>query len=177
MSISRSVRLEQGQGSGQEAIETILYDRLPDKRVQCTICQRRCVLSEDQRGYCGTRVNREGHFYSLIYGRVSTIMISPIEKTPLFHYYPASDRLSLGKLGCNFQCPGCQNWDTTHAKPEEGRRRTRYLPPEKILQLAKDHECLGISSSAGIGFVVLKNDIAHGKCNYCDFDIWGSFDS
>ena len=98
MSISRPVRLEQGQGSEQEAIEIILYDRFSDKRVQCTLCQRRCVLSEDQRGYCGTRVNREGHLHSLIYGRVSTIMVSPIEKKPLFQYFPVSDWLSLGSV-------------------------------------------------------------------------------
>jgi pyruvate formate lyase activating enzyme len=49
-------------------------------------------------------------------------MVSPIEKKPLFQYYPASDWLSLGSVGCNFQCPGCQNWYIAHAKPEEGER-------------------------------------------------------
>jgi len=158
MSISRPVRLEQGQGSEQEAIETILYDRLPHNRVQCTICQRRCVLSEDQRGYCGTRVNREGHVYSLIYERVSTIMVSPIEKDPLFHYYPASDWLFLGDPGCNFQCPGCQNWDVAHLDLSQ-------VPPTPIGVLEKARE---IGLEEGLEYVYLGNVHGHAYENtYC----------
>jgi len=78
-------------------------------------------------------------------------MVSPIEKTPLFHYYPGSHWLSLGSLGCNFKCPGCQNWDIAHAKPEEEDGRTRYLSPEKVRQLARDNGCVGISSFVGVG--------------------------
>ncbi len=145
MFVARSICSQRLQGSEREVFETILYDRLPDKRVQCTICQRRCVISDGKRGYCETRLNRGGSLYSLIYGRVSTIMVSPIEKKPLFHYYPGSPWLSLGSLGCNFKCPGCQNWDIAHAKPEEGERRIRYLSPREVIQLAKDNECVGIS--------------------------------
>lgn len=145
MCASRPVGPEGLRESEPEAFETILCDRRKGKRVQCHICQRRCVVSEGQRGYCETRVNREGHLYSLIYGRVSTIMVSPIEKKPLFHYYPGSQWLSLGSLGCNFKCPGCQNWDIAHAKPEKADRRTQYIPPGRLLQLAKENGCTGIS--------------------------------
>jgi len=145
MFVSRPVRPELLQGSEPEVFETILYDRLPNKRVQCTICQRRCIISDGQRGYCGTRVNRGGHLSSLIYGRVSTIMVSPIEKKPLFHYYPGSDWLPLGSLGRNFRYPSCQNGDIAHARPEKEERCTHYLSPAKVLQLAKDNGCVGIS--------------------------------
>ena len=145
MVVPRPIRPERFQGGEIEVFEAILFDRLSDKRVQCTICQRRCVISEGQKGYCETRVNRGGSLYSLIYGRVSTMMVSPIEKKPLFHYYPGSHWLSLGSLGCNFKCPGCQNWDIARAKPEEGEGTIRYLSPGKVLQLAKDNECVGIS--------------------------------
>jgi len=145
MVVPRPIRPERFQGGEIEVLEAILFDQLSDKRVQCTICQRRCVISEGQKGYCETRVNRGGSLYSLIYGRVSTMMVSPIEKKPLFHYYPGSHWLSLGSLGCNFKCPGCQNWDIAHAKPEGGEGTIRYLSPGKVLQLAKDNECVGIS--------------------------------
>jgi pyruvate formate lyase activating enzyme len=72
-------------------------------------------------------------------------MISPIEKKPLFHYYPGSKWLSLGSLGCNFKCPGCQNWGIAHARPDEGERTVRSILPGEVLQLAKDNDCMGIS--------------------------------
>lgn len=144
MFVSGQIYPERIQGSDLEVFETILYERLPGKRVQCNVCQRRCVISEDKRDYCETRLNRGGHLYSLIYGRVSTIMVSPIEKKLLLHYYPGSQWLSLGSLGCNFKCPGCQNWDIAHAKPEEGERHMRYLSPKQVIQLVKDNECVGI---------------------------------
>ncbi|MFQ5841259.1 MAG: hypothetical protein ACE5I8_02380 [Thermodesulfobacteriota bacterium] len=101
----------------------------------------RCVISQGKRGYCETRLNRGGYLYSLIYGRVSTIMVSPIEKKPLIDYYPGSHWLSPGSLGCNFTCPGCQNWDIAHTKPEKGERHIRYFSPEEVIQLAKDNGC------------------------------------
>ena len=69
--------------------------------------------------------------------------INPIEKKPVFHFYPGSRWLSLGSLGCNFRCPGCQNWEISHARPEGGRNS--YLSPEECLGLAKRYGCLGIS--------------------------------
>jgi len=73
------------------------------------VCQRRCKIAPGKRGFCQTRKNMNGELHSLIYGKVSSIRVSPIEIKPLFHYYPGSKWLSLGSLGCNFLCPGCQS--------------------------------------------------------------------
>jgi pyruvate formate lyase activating enzyme len=88
-------------------------------------------------------VNEGGKLFSLIYGEVSSISINPVEKKPIFHYYPGSRWLSLGSLGCNFRCPGCQNWDIAHWK--EGSMDTEYISPEDAVSRAKDAGCLGIS--------------------------------
>jgi pyruvate formate lyase activating enzyme len=123
--------------------EAYLYHKLDNEEVVCRTCQRKCVIPEGKKGWCQTRINRGGKLYSLIYGEVSTLSINPIEKKPVFHFYPGSKWLSVGSLGCNFRCPGCQNWDIAHWK--EGRMNTRYLSPEELVSEAKSTGCIGIS--------------------------------
>ncbi len=125
--------------------EALLYETLANGKVRCHTCQRRCIIGEGERGYCLTRINQGGRLYSLIYGEVASISINPIEKKPVYHFFPGSRWLSLGALGCNFRCPGCQNWELSHAKIDEKGRATHFLPPEELINLAKRHGCLGIS--------------------------------
>jgi pyruvate formate lyase activating enzyme len=124
--------------------EAILYEKLEATKVRCNICQRRCVIPDGKSGWCMTRVNEGGTLYSLIYGEVSSISINPIEKKPVFHFFPGSGWLSLGSLGCNFRCPGCQNWEIAHWKGE-GMRGTEYISPEEEVRLARNHDCIGLS--------------------------------
>ena len=128
-----------------DLIEAQLYDTLPDGGVRCNICQRRCKIEPEKLGYCYTRLNKQGKLYSLIYSKVSCSMISPIEKKPLFHFYPGSLWLSLGTLGCNFRCPGCQNWDIAHARMDLGKYEVEHITPQESIDLAKRHNCKGIS--------------------------------
>src|SRR5512137_705058 len=123
--------------------EAYLYDKLDDGRVVCLTCQRRCTFSQSANGWCKTRISEGGKLYSLIYGEVSSLSINPIEKKPVFHFYPGSRWLSLGSLGCNFRCPGCQNWEIAHWK--EGAMYSEYLPPEESVTKAKTAGCIGIS--------------------------------
>jgi pyruvate formate lyase activating enzyme len=126
-------------------VEAILYEKLADKSVQCRICQRRCLVKDKQRGYCRTRINRDGKFFSLIFGLVSTMMVSPIEKKPVYHFFPGSRWLSLGSYGCNFRCPGCQNWDIAHSEVKEEIRLAKMTSPEELVNIAQKSKCLGIS--------------------------------
>jgi pyruvate formate lyase activating enzyme len=123
--------------------EAYLYDRLENGGVLCRTCQRRCVIPAGKTGWCRTRQNVNGTLYSLIYGEVSSLSVNPIEKKPVFHFYPGSRWLSLGSLGCNFRCPGCQNWDIAHW--QEGRMATTYLAPENSIAEAREFHCIGIS--------------------------------
>jgi len=125
--------------------QSILYTPSEDKIVQCQICQRRCKIAPGKTGFCKTRRNVNGQLYSLIYGKVSSKRVSPIEIKPLFHFYPGSKWLSLGSLGCNFLCPGCQNWEISHADVEKRLLFTEYISPEKSVQLALQENCKGIS--------------------------------
>lgn len=123
--------------------EAHLYRKLDGNKVECHTCQRRCIVPEGERGWCYTRINKGGRLYSLIYGEVSSLSINPIEKKPVFHFYPGSRWLSLGSLGCNFRCPGCQNWEIAHWK--EGSMYSEYLPPEESVARAKASKSIGIS--------------------------------
>ncbi len=123
----------------------ILWDTLEDQRVRCRVCPRRCLIPPGERGFCLTRENRDGTFYTLIYGAVSSLRVAPVEAKPLFHFYPASRWLSLGSLGCNCRCPGCQNWQIAHARPGGGTERLRDISPEQAVDMAADQPCKGLS--------------------------------
>ena len=125
--------------------EALLYDKLSGGAVRCSVCQRGCTVKPDEVGYCSTRVNRQGKLYSLAYGRITCSMISPIEKKPLFHFYPGSSWLSLGTLGCNFRCLGCQNWEIAHAKADPNETVPERRTPEESAELANARDCKGIS--------------------------------
>lgn len=125
--------------------ETIVYEKLFNKTVRCQICQRRCLIKEDGWGYCRTRVNHGGKLYSTIYGEVSVSCKAPIEIKPVYHYLPGSHAFSLGSLGCNFLCPGCQNWDISFAKINQLSTKTSYSSPEETIHLTQKYQCQGIS--------------------------------
>jgi pyruvate formate lyase activating enzyme len=126
--------------------EGVLYERLCGSRVRCGVCLRRCIISEGHAGWCATRINKGGRLYSIIYGEVSSISVNPIEKKPVYHFLPGSRWLSLGSWGCNFRCPGCQNWEIAHHVPKPSQDPGRgYLSAEQKVNLALRNGCTGIS--------------------------------
>jgi hypothetical protein len=65
-----------------------------DGKVRCNVCERRCLVSAGGLGWCRTRENRDGELITLIYGAVSSLSANPIEKKPLFHFYPGTRALT-----------------------------------------------------------------------------------
>ncbi len=132
--------------------EALLYERRADKSVDCGICPRRCHIAPGKAGVCRTRLNRDGVLDSLIYGRACSVMADPIEKKPLFHFFPGSTVLSLGTIGCTFMCGHCQNWQIAHADAREyaegtGRasRDLRELKVDNLPVLARKQDCAGVA--------------------------------
>jgi len=127
--------------------EAMFYEKMEGKKVRCGLCPRRCTIMPDKSGYCGVRKNEEGILYTLIYGKMSSINIDPIEKKPLFHFHPGSKCLSLGTFGCNMRCIHCQNWEIAHVVLVEGLHgkkvyniltedRTEIISPERAVEMA-----------------------------------------
>ena len=122
--------------------EAILYEKL-DGVLNCHVCNRSCVISNGKTGFCGMRQNDNGTMYSLNYASASSVAVDPIEKKPLFHFYPGSLSFSMGSIGCNFRCPYCQNWTISQATMEE--IGTNDIPPERAIKLAQENLCQSIS--------------------------------
>lgn len=123
--------------------EAMYYKKLEEGRVECEICPRACKVAIKERGYCGVRENILGSYYTLVYGRVCSMNVDPIEKKPLFHFLPGAKALSIATAGCNIECKFCQNWEISQFRPEQVR--SAYFPPEGVVRQAKDD---GIESIA-----------------------------
>ncbi|MCS7227719.1 MAG: AmmeMemoRadiSam system radical SAM enzyme [Endomicrobia bacterium] len=109
------------------------------KKIQCRLCPHNCLLEEDKIGKCRVRKNIQGKLHSLTYSIVSSIAIDPIEKKPLYHFYPGSVILSVGSFGCNFKCGFCQNWEISQVSVEE-TSFYQQISPQQLLHYAKKYE-------------------------------------
>ncbi|MFC2058654.1 AmmeMemoRadiSam system radical SAM enzyme [Chloroflexota bacterium] len=125
--------------------EAILYEKLAGSVVRCHVCQWRCVIRPRQSGLCKVRYNNDGMLQVLNYGEVSSVAVDPIEKKPLYHFYPKSQVFSLGGWGCNFHCRHCQNWQISCDTPWEERGNGQHISPETSVELAKKYGCRGIA--------------------------------
>jgi len=126
--------------------EAILYERLNDGRVRCHACAHRCTISLGERGICAVRENVDGRLVSLVYGRVIARDIDPIEKKPLFHFFPATRAYSIATVGCNFTCQNCQNHFISQYPREHGGRIVgEEVSPEEIVADAAASGCRSIA--------------------------------
>jgi len=125
--------------------EAMLYKKLPDSRVHCNTCQWRCTISPGKFGVCRVYQNRDGTLYNLNYAKASSVAADPIEKKPLFHFFPSSLAFSLGGWGCNFHCRDCQNWEISCPEGSEPWRGSQEVQPQAAIALAKQYQCDGIA--------------------------------
>jgi pyruvate formate lyase activating enzyme len=129
----------QAQTAKKGLIKTKLspyFITLEGGEIQCGLCPRQCRVSKGKRGYCRVRENRDGKYYSLVYGNPCAVHLDPIEKKPFFHLLPATTSFSLATAGCNFQCKFCQNWEISQALPEDVY--SYEFPPESAVKKAKE---------------------------------------
>lgn len=110
----------------------------------CHICPHHCRLQEGQTGFCRARRNTDGKNTCVSYGKLTSLALDPIEKKPLFGFYPGSLILSVGSFGCNLACPFCQNHEISmHGEDDT---RTYDLSPEELCTLALSHqESIGVA--------------------------------
>jgi pyruvate formate lyase activating enzyme len=125
--------------------EAALYEKLAESAVRCRTCQWRCRINPGKTGACGMYENKAGTLFSLNYGYVSSLNVDPIEKKPLFHFYPGTLVYSLGTLGCNFRCKHCQNWEISTPDGKDIARMCREVSPENAIKLAVQSGARGIA--------------------------------
>jgi pyruvate formate lyase activating enzyme len=102
-----------------------------DRGLACRLCPKECVIGEGKTGFCRVRRNVGGKLYTENYGACSSYSLDPMEKKPLYHFYPGSYIFSIGTWGCNFSCRFCQNWQIAQEEPD-----TVELTPARAVEMA-----------------------------------------
>lgn len=125
--------------------EAILYQRLENKYVLCQLCAHYCQIEEGKQGICQVRENREGQLYTLAFGRTVSQNVDPIEKKPLFHFFPGSTSYSLATHGCNFHCQYCTNWQVSQLPNEEFEGVSTASSPQQIVDATLNAKCQSIA--------------------------------
>ncbi len=111
--------------------------------VRCTLCPRRCRLAEGQHGFCFARKNLNGRVVCATYGLCTGLALDPIEKKPLYHFFPGSSVLSFGTIGCNLECKFCQNWTTSRCRDVAALQV--HASPAEIATAAAGHGCKSVA--------------------------------
>lgn len=134
-------------------MKTASHYEKKDGNVQCFLCPHHCIIKPGKVGLCQVRRNENGILMSLNYGMVSSAHMDPIEKKPLYNFYPGYDILSLGTLGCNLSCSFCQNWQISQLPREKidnyFMRMSDEMTPSQVGQMAEKY---GKQGSIGIAY-------------------------
>lgn len=112
-----------------------------EKKTVCQVCPHHCSLSEGQYGRCRARKKEEGRIVCVNYGRLTALMLDPIEKKTLRRFFPGKRVLSVGSFGCNLACPFCQNHEISMTGPEQAQYRK--LLPGELAGLAREYKTHG----------------------------------
>jgi len=125
--------------------EARLYEPLENGRVHCHLCRHGCKIDEGKMGICAVRINQDGKLYTLVYDKVISTNVDPIEKKPLFHFAPATTSFSIATPGCNFRCSFCQNYTISQMPHDHGRIAGKAIAPADIAEMAERNQCRSIS--------------------------------
>ncbi|MEI7542368.1 MAG: AmmeMemoRadiSam system radical SAM enzyme [bacterium] len=120
--------------------EARYYQKEVANKVKCLLCPHNCLIGNHKAGICLARQNEEGVLYALTYGELTSYAVDPVEKKPLYNFYPGTKVFSIGSWGCNLKCTFCQNWQTSQQKSV-----TEHYEKEEIITLAKESNSIGIA--------------------------------
>ena len=115
-----------------------------NEKLECLLCPHYCKLMHGKTGICGVRKNTGEKIELLTYGVISGYSLDPVEKKPLYHFFPGQNILSIGSFGCNMKCDFCQNF---HISQEISESLVPEVTPEKIVK-----DALSAEKNIGIAF-------------------------
>lgn len=120
-----------------------LYQEETPRGIMCRICPNECVLREGEISKCNNRMVRDGKLWTMAYGNPCSVNIDPVEKKPLYHFYPGSRAFSIATAGCNLVCLNCQNWQISQISPD--KTRNIDMMPDKVVTGAVSGGCISIA--------------------------------
>lgn len=121
--------------------EALFWHAAGGGKIGCELCPHQCRVGEGQSGLCGIRTARGGKLFAAGYGLVSSAHADPVEKKPLYHFYPGARIFSVGGWGCNFKCDFCQNWNIS----QQVDRSSAPVEPGAIAAAAGAEESIGVA--------------------------------
>jgi pyruvate formate lyase activating enzyme len=120
--------------------EARYYKKLNNNSTQCVLCPHFCIIADGDSGFCRSRQNTNGILYAINYGECVSLAMDPIEKKPLYHFYPGSYVLSTASNSCNLACQFCQNSEISQYKTQ-----TKFVSPEQMVETALSEKSIGIA--------------------------------
>lgn len=118
------------------------YYQNQENKIRCLLCPHKCLIKPGKSGICSVRTNHNGVLQTINYGEITAIGLDPIEKKPLYHFYPGKNILSVGTFGCNFTCDFCQNYSIAQYES-----KSDYLSPDDLIKI-----CIEADNNIGIAF-------------------------
>ena len=125
--------------------EASYYKKLDANKVQCLLCPHLCVLKKGQSGSCKVRTNVGGSLLADTYGQVSALGFDPIEKKPLYHFFPGRQILSVGTVGCNLHCQFCQNCEISQVSVTESNHLKKISVDNIVIKAMQRNNNVGIA--------------------------------
>ena len=111
--------------------------KINENKLECLLCPHYCKLTAGKTGICGVRKNTGEKIELMTYGVLSSHSLDPVEKKPLYHFFPGYNILSIGSYGCNLRCDFCQNCDISQKIPKS---LIPEIAPAQIVKSAHNAE-------------------------------------
>jgi pyruvate formate lyase activating enzyme len=124
------------------------YFKNINAKQECLLCPHYCKIGIGKTGICGVRKNSGNKIELVTYGILSGYSLDPVEKKPLYHFFPGQNILSLGSYGCNMSCDFCQNYQISQKIPNG------LKPGITTSQIIKD----ALSAEKNIGLAFTYNE-------------------
>uniref|UniRef100_UPI00321658A3 AmmeMemoRadiSam system radical SAM enzyme n=1 Tax=uncultured Draconibacterium sp. TaxID=1573823 RepID=UPI00321658A3 len=125
--------------------EALFYTKLKESRVKCELCPWNCILNIGQTGNCRVRTNRNGILTTEVYNKVAAVGSDPIEKKPLYHFYPGTTILSIGEVGCNLHCSFCQNHRISQCEAKQFSGFSTTTSQQTVNEALKSWNNIGVA--------------------------------
>jgi pyruvate formate lyase activating enzyme len=122
-----------------------LYAEKKGDEIICSLCPHFCHIKKEKRGSCVSRYSNGHELIAENYGKVSALHFDPIEKKPLYHFYPGRIIFSIGSTGCNLHCQFCQNSEISQTSPAEFFHSREYAPEDLVALALQRNENTGIA--------------------------------
>lgn len=126
-------------------MKAMFYDLVSDDKIICNVCAHHCLIPEGKKGLCGVRKNINKELIVLNYRKTIATSIDPIEKKPIYEYLENTSTYSFATVGCNMDCPWCQNKSISQASKKDADLEGYDISPEIHVQQAINMGCPSIS--------------------------------